>query len=201
MRRLLLLGLILQSCAAFQYSEPKENEPSAVLKFRRSYRSSAGEYLEEQLRIDGYAAYQKTWPRDAGDRPFSSSIRIDPKVHDIMLDVNFHHYETRMVTENYVDRTPYSASETYSCPSYGSKGTTYNTCTRTVTKYRETTKTRTVAKTFKIVDASCQDQIKLHPVDGRTYVFTLDFKAGNDCDFSCQLLDESNGGMELLPCS
>lgn len=95
-----------------QYKPPTVEQPHAIVKFRRTYESTAGAKLNELIAVNGgWVARKETPTRDVGDAHIDAAL-IHPGDSLVKLEASFSHVEMQ------------SHSQTYSCGN--------STCSRTV---------------------------------------------------------------------
>jgi hypothetical protein len=198
-RALLLVTFTLLSGCAARYKPPTLAEPHALVKLRRSYQSVAGSHLAERVTIDDHSAFVATDASRAALSPRTDVVLVHPKAAELHVESGFFHFERRLVTEPYSVQIPYTTSESYSCGS----GSSYRTCSRTVTRYHTETRFRTVLKTIQIGDGSCGVNIWIAPRVGGSYVLEYDYADDRVCHLACfeQLQSSEVGTFENRQCS
>lgn len=180
--RVLALGYaVLASGCVSVYKPPTYLQPHAVLKLRRVYQVAAGTRLEESLSLEGSRAFSSLVPSEAALTPRTDALLVHPMPAHMNLASGFSHDEVRPVQEAYTVQIPYTASESYSC----GYGRNYQTCMRTVTRYRSETRYRTVMRSVQVSDGSCAQGIWLAPLDGHTYLLELTYHNAGACTLLC----------------
>ena len=128
------LALALASGCVPPYRPPSAAEPHATIKVRRSYETRAGVTLREVSRVNGRTSEELESDVQLLLGPRASGFLVHPPA-SVSVAASFFHVEQRLVRESYTEQESYMDSESYSCGS----GTSYRTCTRSVTrvtKYR-----------------------------------------------------------------
>jgi hypothetical protein len=163
------------------YKPPTADQPHAVLKFRRTYETKAGETLSERMMIDEYLAFEASHPTRAVPVADTTAVLLHPAALTITVRATFSHMERKTVQENYTEQESYTDRESYSC----GVGTSFRTCYRTVTRYRTKHKTRWVTKNVPVVDGSCEPSFTIAPRVGGTYLAQFTYQDHNACSLSC----------------
>jgi hypothetical protein len=102
------------------------------------------------------------------------------------------------VQESYTVQIPYSTSESYGCGT----GTSYRTCTRSVTRYRSETRYRTVTRSVRVTDGECTSARTLAPGNQSVYLLEFNFQAPGVCRLSCfEQFSQPDGSFENLACT
>jgi len=193
-----LLGLagLLGACIR-EYQPPTLAEPHAVIKIRRTYDTIAGARLREMLVVDDHRAFAADVPAALASAPRIDSSLVHPAPATFGMASSFYHQEMRTVRESYYEQEPYSSYESYNCGS----GTSYRSCSRSVTHYRSVTRYRTVTKLVDVVDAQCQAQRRFAPAVGRVYLLQYSFQEHGACSLSCfEQAPNSDGTFQNLIC-
>ena len=193
---LLTAGALLNACAT-PYVPPTSDQPHAVVKYRRVYQKTKGVTLREVLTVEEHPAFRESVAVSLVKGPRSDALLVHPAVAEIEAESVFFHIESRRVQENYTEQVPYMATESYSCGT----GTSYRTCTRSVTRYRSQHKTRWVTKQVQVVDSRCEDRLWLKPAEGASYLVELRYRDHQICNLSCyQQIQGEGDEFQNVPC-
>lgn len=166
------------------YSPPDIREPHADVEVRLVHHASPAPYFEEQMLIDGEAV--SFAESDGATSRTTVRVRPQPTAYD--FTTNFYHMETRMVPQTYYE------TERYACGWDPRRGGT-QWCTRSVPR------TRMVAVTTRIDDASCATRLDHRPLAGGVYLVQYEFMANGVCRASCQrLLSGPDGALLATEC-
>jgi hypothetical protein len=186
---------ILAGCVS-HYEPPLPNQPHAVVKIRRAYASHAGTTLSEAAFIgeDQVMAQDRASDLDATQ---TSAVRVHPGPIVWQVGSTYTHTEMQHVQEYYTEQVPYMASESYNCGS----GSTYRSCTRSVTRYRSERKSRWVNKQVTVVDAQCERSLRQLVEDGHIYLLQYSYTADDVCSLVClEQLARPDGQFDTKPC-
>jgi hypothetical protein len=177
-----ILGVlfVVSGCVS-AYRPPTPDEPHAILKYRRYYEAQAGSHLDELLTVEGHRAYAHTRPAEEAEAPATDGLLVHPRPAELTAASTFFVYTTQNVQETYYVSVPYTTSESYNCGT----GTSYRTCTRTVTRYRQEPRTRWVTKTVKVPVEQCSDSVWFRPKIGATYLVELAYQGDMSCRLVC----------------
>ncbi|MEZ4221820.1 MAG: hypothetical protein R3B13_12885 [Polyangiaceae bacterium] len=180
-----------------QYRPPSANEPHAVLKLRRSYAQQLGTDLSERALLNGEQVLSHQVASSLAAAPLTDALLVHPTPARLDLATTFGHYTTQLVQEQYTEQVPYQDMETYNC----GVGTSYQTCTRSVTRYRTEYKTRMVNKTVFVSDGNCSAAVQLAPQVGKSYLIQYDFQANGVCKVACfEQNARADGEFDNRPC-
>ena len=179
---LLLLGAI--GCVQ-PYEPPTADQPHAVVKLRRTYDTTAGTLLGESVDVDeNYVLRETTYARLAR-APLTDSFLAHPIPGTFLVQSNFFHRETHMVSESYQEPHTTYSTESYSCGSGFGANATYRTCTRSVSHTTYTTRYRTVPRVVDVSDGACARQIRFAPKADHVYLLQYTYQAPGVCRLSC----------------
>jgi len=201
-RTALLAPLALLSTAAVgcatPYMPPTMNQPHAILKLRRTYQTSGGTHMREGLTIEEHPAFAAAAERDAAGAPRTDAILVHPTPAEVRVAAAFFHTEIRTVQESYSVQVPYTSTESYSCGS----GTSYQTCSRTVTHYRSETRYRMVTKPVEVSDGSCATALWVSPIINGSYIIEYEYAQDQLCRLACfdQVAGAEPGTFENRAC-
>jgi len=196
------LGLVAVCSAALvgcipEYRPPTLAEPHAIVKLRRSYDTSGGSSLNEQLLVDEHYAYRSGVPSQLAATPRIDSILVYPTPATFEMSNRFFHVEMRQEYESYTVQTPYTSTESYSCGS----GTSYQTCTRTVTNYHSETRYRWVTRPVEVSDGACNSELRFVPSANRVYLLQYNYQEPNVCSLACfEQVPAAEGTFQNQPC-
>ncbi len=192
-----MLACIACGCTPI-YRPPTASQPHATVKIRRVFEKSAGTQLNEHALVNGHRAESATAPVELAEAPRASAILVHPTPAKLVIGGGFSHWETRSVQESYTQQVPYTTTESYSCGS----GTSYRTCTRTVTRYRSDLRYRTVLKNVEVPDGKCAASVTLAPRDRHLYVLDYTYRDDEVCSVACleQVAIMSDGSFKSAPC-
>jgi len=192
----LALAWLLGACIP-QYHPPTLSEPHAVIKVRRTYDTIAGTRLRESLLVDDHRAFAAEVPSGLASAPRIDSSLVHPVPATFGMASSFFHQEMRTVQESYFVQEPYSSYESYNCGT----GTSYRSCSRSVTHYRSVTRHRWVTKMVDVVDAECQAGQRFAPAADRVYLLQYSFQEHRACSLSCfEQVPNSDGTFRNLAC-
>lgn len=190
-------ALLLATACVPPYEPPSANQPHAVIKLRRTYDQAGGTHLREAVDVDEHAALREGTHAAVGRAPRTSSILAHPGPATFLVSSNFFHRETRLVTESYREPHTTYRMQSYNCGS----GTSYRTCTRSVSHTEYTTKYRTVTKQVQVSDGSCDSAIRFAPQDQHVYLLQYSYQAPSVCSLACYEQVQGPGGtFKNLPC-
>ena len=199
-----MLAFALAGCVK-PYQVPTANEPHALLKLRRVYHASPGQWRNTYMNIgDEQLAHECEYSRI--DPPRMTATRVRPGAERVSMSSKFSHEETHWVTEIYTEQVPYTETETYTettsfgCP-FGQTSCT-RTATRSVTKYRSETKTRTAPKTVEVTDDYCERfSVQLFERD-HVYLLQYTYAGIGHCLITCleQVATDAPEGSTFHPC-
>ena len=176
----MLLALALASCIP-PYVPPTADQPHATLKVRRVYERPSGERLDEVCLVNGHHALKQRSAIAMTQAPRTDAFLAYPKPSEVEVRARFFHNEMRSVTETYSVQEPYIATESYPCGT----GTSYRSCTRTVTRYRSVMKTRTVMKNVEVTDGACKRSVYLAPAVDHAYLIDFTYHDNGACAAIC----------------
>jgi hypothetical protein len=171
---------LLGACVP-EYHPPTLAEPHALVKVRRTYDTTSGVTLLEQLLVDGHDALHTSTPIGLAREARVDSSLVFPAPATFVMSSAFTHEEMRMVTETYYEQESHMESESYSCGT----GTSYQSCTRMVTRYRSVPRTRTVMKSVTVTDSECRAANRFAPAVDRVYLLQFNFQENGACALSC----------------
>jgi hypothetical protein len=190
------LAIVVAGCAT-AYQMPTAQEPHAVVKYRRTYDRTAGHSLHENLTIDGHPAYRATSDAFLAESPRIDAVLVHPAPATFISSATFFHVEMRLVQETYYVSEPYTTMESYSC----GFGTTFRTCTRMATHYRQVMRTRMVTRAVEVPDAACASEVRFLPAVDASYLLQLNFQEDRACTLSCfEQVPRGNGEFENRAC-
>jgi len=164
-----------------EYKPPTADQPHAVLKIRRTYESTPGVTLQEHANIGEFRAFEAQAHALEAKQARTDAILVHPVPIAFAFAGTFVHTEARQVQETYYEQEPYSDTESYSCGT----GTSYQSCTRSVTRYRSVAKTRWVTRLETIVDGTCEGSAPLSPAAGGVYLLQYTYQDRGACSLSC----------------
>jgi hypothetical protein len=196
------VAAVLAVCSATAcvraYKPPSASDPHAVLKFRRVYETTAGTNLDERCTINGNEALSTHVASDIARAPRADAILVHPMPARVALEGAFSHLELRTVTELYMEQVPYSTTESYSCGS----GTSYQMCSRMVTRTRSEIRYRTVTKNVPVTDGSCSQAVLLAPAIDHVYLLDFTYRGAGVCSATCleQVGLAPDGSFTTQPC-
>lgn len=170
---LLLLGCATTGCMA-QYKPPTAQQPHAVVKFRRTYETTAGSSLTEVLVVDDtWAIRKQSSTRDVG-KVHTDAVLLHPGDSRVELHATFSHQESR------------SQQESYSCGTSDSPRTCYRTVQRVVT----------------VVDGACNQPMGIRFRAGSQYLLQMTYQDGRNCSASCLIQEKlPDGTFENSSCT
>jgi hypothetical protein len=179
------------------YKPPAPNEPHAILKLRRTYEQTAGAQLSETLTLGEDLAFSSSGGAGVAATPRSDAILIHPVLANMTFRSGFSHQEGRQVQEYQLEQVPYNTTETYNCGT----GTSYRTCSRSVTRNRTERKPHWVTKTETVDDGSCTQTLMLTPRQGSTYLLQYTYQQRDICALSCfEQKAGPDGAITQAPC-
>jgi hypothetical protein len=189
-----LAALVLSGCVRV-YEPPRPDQPHAIVKVRRTYDRASGPMLRETLDIGEYRAFDHAGvPLEAAT---TDAILVHPGPTSWRFAAAFFHTEQRNVSETYYEQEPYTDTESYSCGT----GTTHQTCTRTVTRYRSVAKTRWVMKTVEVIDGHCDIPVAHQAEVDHLYIVQFHYLDSSVCRAECyEQLKGTNGAEENRRC-
>jgi len=180
-----------------KYEAPLANQPHAVVKIRRAYASHAGSTLSESAFIGKYQVMAQDRPAEL-DETQTTAVRVHPGPIAWNVSSAYTHTEMQRVQEHYTEQVPYTTTETYSCGT----GTSYRTCTRTVTRYNTQSKTRWVTKQVTVTDAACSSQTRQLAEVGHVYLLQYSYTAHDICSLLCvEQAPRADGHFDTKPCT
>jgi len=197
--RLIVLALVASAIGcATPYMPPTKAQPHAILKLRRTYQTSGGTHLREGLSIEGHAAFDAHDVTESAGAARTDALLVHPTTAEVRVTAGFFHTEMRTVQEAYYVQVPYTTTETYSCGS----GTSYQTCSRTVTHYRSETHYRTVVRPVEVSDGSCATALWFSPAVNGAYILEYEYAQDRLCRLACfdQVPGAEQGTFENRPC-
>lgn len=196
-------ALLITASAAFgsgcvpAYHPPTAQDPHAIVKIRRSYDTGGGTRLRERLLVDDHSAFDGLVPAELGASARTDSTLVWPVTANYAFGSTFFHTESRQVQETYYTQVPYTSTESYSCGS----GTSFQTCTRTVTHYRSESHTRWVTKLVEVSDGACQAKLSFTAMANNVYLLQYSYQEPNVCSFSCfEQVPQPDGTFQNRPC-
>jgi hypothetical protein len=188
--------MVALSCASLssgcvrQYEPPRPDQPHAIVKVRRTYDRPSGPLLREVINIGEYRAFERSGvPLEA---PGTDAILVHPGPASWTFAASFFHNESRMVSETYYEQQPYTETESYSCGT----GTSYQSCTRTVTHYRSVAKTRWVTKTVEVTDGHCEVPVAHQAETDHLYIVQFHYLDNDVCQAECYEQVRSPSGVD-----
>lgn len=179
----LLAMLGITGCVK-HYVAPRPDQPHAIVKVRRAYHSYAGTMLTESANIGEFQVMTYSRASDLDDTQ-TTAVRVHPGGANWSVSAAYTHTVSQQVRESYQQQVPYQATETYNCGSYSSSGSSYRSCTRSVTRYRSETKYRTVTKQVTIVDAQCSAFTNQLAEVGHVYLLQFSYTGPDVCSLQC----------------
>jgi hypothetical protein len=189
--------LVLVAGCVREYKPPTADEPHAVLKIRRTYESTPGVTLQERANIGEFRAFEVNGHALEARQARTDAILVHPVPMAFAFTGTFVHTEFRQVQETYYEQEPYSDTESYSCGT----GTSYQSCTRSVTRYRSVPKTRWVTRQETIVDGTCEGSAGLSPAAGGVYLLQYTYQDRGACSLSCfEQVSLGENRFEQKPC-
>lgn len=192
---LVIVGMVAACVPA--YRAPTFDQPHSTLKLRRLYARSAGEFLSEQLLVDGRQAYGITVPSGSAAVPRTDAILVHPRAGRLAMSSVFFHEETNPEDQSTWVDVPYDDVESYDCGTPDLP----QTCTRTVTKSRSELHHETVYRTVDVTDASCHREIAIEPAVDDLYLLQFDFVESGVCRLSCfQQVKQDDGTFTMRLC-
>lgn len=200
MTRTALAVLLLVPLAACMqaYEPPRADQPHAVIKLRRSYDTTAGTHLSEAVDADENYLLRETAYSAVAKAPLIDSFLAHPIPTVFTVYSDFHHSETRMVTESYQDPQTHYRTESYSC-GFGNQA---RTCSRTVSDTRYTTRYRTVQKVVRVSDGGCSRQLDFTPRANHVYLLQYTYQAAGVCRLTCfEQIQGPDGTFQNLRCT
>jgi len=197
----LLGGLCVLGACVPEYHPPTLAEPHAVVKIRRTYDTSAGTTLHEQLLVDGHRAYSNEAPADLARAPRIDASLVYPTPATFSMNSSFFHQEMRQVNETYYEQESYTEMESYDCSSGFGTSAVHRSCSRMATHYRPVSRTRWVTRMVDVVDAQCAAVSRFAPAPDRVYLLQYSFQEHAACSLSCfEQVPNSDGTFQNLPC-
>jgi hypothetical protein len=163
------------------YVPPSATDPHAILKVRRVYERTAGTKLTERWLLNGHEALSHHIASDIAAAPLADSVLAFPVVTKVEVKSGFSHEELRTVNETYQEQVPYTTYESYSCGT----GTSYRTCTRSVTQYRSENRTRWVTRMVPVSDGECSQELFVSPEVNHTYLVDFTYRDNRVCSATC----------------
>jgi hypothetical protein len=197
---LVVLALVSSEVGcATPYAPPTMAQPHAILKLRRTYQSSGGTHMRESLTIEEHPAFAADAEREAAGAARTDALLVHPTPAELRVAAGFFHTEMRTVQESYSVQVPYTTTETYSCGS----GTSYQTCSRTVTHYRSETRYRMVTKPVEVSDGSCAGALWFSPALDGSYIVEYEYAQNGLCRVVCfdQVQGAEPGTFVNRPCA
>jgi hypothetical protein len=190
-------AVLLATACVPPYEPPTANQPHAVIKVRRTYDQAAGTGLSEAVDIDEHSALRESAHAMVARAPRTDALLAHPVPGTFVVRSSFFHHEMRTVTESYQEPHTTYSMESYSCGT----GSSYHSCTRSVSRTEYTTKFRTVTKQVEVSDGSCSRGIRFAPQDRHVYLLQYSYQAPSVCSLSCyEQLQGSDGTFNNLPC-
>lgn len=177
---MMALALFAASCAR-QYKPPREDQPHAIVKLRRTYEQTAGLQLHEKVFVDEFEALSMTDHARVAAAARTDALLVHPTPATIQLRTAFFHVEQRREMETYFESESYTAMESYNCGT----GASYQSCTRSVTRTRSVPRQRMVTRNVEVSDGSCTRAIRIAPEAGRVYVIQYTYQEDQACALSC----------------
>lgn len=173
-----------------RFIEPESRAPHAAVTLRVAHETQPDQFSEENIELNGLPIDVPDGNRRASG--VSLGFRAPPGATQWRLGTSFYHFETRWVTETYLDY-----ESTYdSCASRDSRGS----C-RGGSKSRTVTKTRTVPRTVRVSTASCTQAADFELDAGAAYTLSFRFHADRRCTLECIEASRSPGeGAQGAPC-
>ncbi len=180
-----------------QYHAPTAQDPHAIVKIRRSYDTGGGTQLRERLLVDEHSAFAATVPAALGQSARTDSTLVWPVTADYAFLSDFFHLEQHQVLETYYEQVPYTDTESYSCGT----GTSYQSCTRSVTRYRSETRQRWVTKLEEVSDGACRRTVRFTAIPNSVYLVQYSYQEPNACSLSCfEQVPQPDGTFQNRPC-
>jgi hypothetical protein len=174
------VALAVAGCVPL-YRPATADEPHATLKIRRIYEKVAGTRLDERIEVEGHPAIVESTASPIASAPKTDALLVHLRPARVDLASTFLHQETRTVQEPYTDTVFELETEYYSCGS----GTTYQTCSRLVSRSHQVTKYRWVTKLVDVTDATCTQAILIVPADQHVYLIDYTFRDAGVCAATC----------------
>jgi hypothetical protein len=183
--RLLPCLLLAATACVHPYEPPRPDQPHAVIKIRRSYDTTAGTHLSEGMNIDENYVFRETVPSRVAASPLTSSVLSHPVPGTFVVTSDFHHVETRLVTESYQESRTVYRMESYDCSSGFGTNKSHRTCMRNSPHTEYVTKYRTVMKPVQVSDGHCGRQLRFAPKANHVYLLQYTYQAPGVCKLSC----------------
>lgn len=192
------LACLSATACVSEYRPPTAADPHAIFKLRGVYEMQAGTDLAQTMLVNGHRALNRRVPSQVAKAPLADSTLLYPVPAKIEVAGEFSHMETRLVSETYYEQVPYTTYETYSC----GFGTSYQTCTRSVTQYRSEQRTRMVMRSVSVSDGSCKQAVWLAPAVDHVYLVDFTYRQSAVCSATCleQIASETPGEFNNQPC-
>jgi hypothetical protein len=180
-----------------KYEAPLANQPHAIVKIRRAYATHAGTTLSESAFIGKYRVLAQERPAEL-DETQTSAVRVHPGPIAWRIESAYTHTEMQLVQEHYSEQVPYTDTETYNC----STGRNWQTCTRTVTRYRSEQRTRWVNRQVTVTDAECTGRTRQIAEVGHVYLLQYSYTAHDICSLVClEQASRADGQFDSKPCA
>lgn len=156
-----------------RYHAPTQDQPHAIIEFRRNYAFHAGSFLHEQLVVDRTQTFEASDNSITVKMVRSDSVLIRPGQHQLEASASFTHM-VKQVVQELDDCGGYDAPRTCRGP-------------------------KSVEDV--VVDAECHRQLSLDVQEGQLYLLQLDLQDAKTCSLSCfvQTLAGS-GDVKNMPC-
>jgi hypothetical protein len=121
--------------------------------------------LGEGVDIDEHNALRSGVATRAIDGARTDAILVHPIPSTFVFRSGFSHMETQLVHESYQEPHTTYSTESYNCGT----GSSYQTCTRSVTHTTYETRYRDVWRQVEVSDGACSSELRFAPRDGRVY--------------------------------